>query len=143
MPGTSLSWTPPSSLYWTHRSLSRISAAARNLRIAASPAVSLLSSACFLAKRDEPVPNRPPLTVAAPAAKPLLIKERRFASFSKLCSMFFILPLFCRRCPQGVSGIPPVAKYRFWLCRQIVGPFEERELVTPEPRLTSRYSLLL
>ena len=38
--GTSLSWIPPSSLYCTQKSVSRISAAARNLRIAASPLVS-------------------------------------------------------------------------------------------------------
>src|ERR1700730_8778617 len=38
-PGTSLSWIPPSSLYCCHRSVSRISAAARNRKIAASPSV--------------------------------------------------------------------------------------------------------
>src|SRR5260370_5506309 len=67
-PGTSLSWTPPSSLYCIHRSVSMISAAERNLRIAASPLLSL-----FLSSWAE---SRAP-TVAVPAASPVLMNERR------------------------------------------------------------------
>src|SRR6266446_5824950 len=53
-----------------------ISAAARNLRIAASPLVSLPPSSLAFANRRRPA-------VAEPTAKPFLMKERRFARLFK------------------------------------------------------------
>src|SRR6266702_6868414 len=79
-PGTSLSWIPPSSLYCCQRSVSRISAAARNRRIAASPLVRLplCSSGPFFAKADELLANSPTPTVAALAAvNPFFTNLRR------------------------------------------------------------------
>src|ERR1700730_4316060 len=74
-PGTSLSWIPPSSLYCCHRSASMISAADRNLRMAASPCVRpALSSA---ANAVTPLASSPEPTVPAPAASPVSKKERR------------------------------------------------------------------
>src|SRR5256885_8540081 len=87
-PGTSASWIPPSSLYCCHRSVSRISAAARNLRIDASPLdrEPLLSSRSW-ANTDELSDSSPAPMVAAPAtANPFFMNERRptasFISFS-------------------------------------------------------------
>src|ERR1700694_58210 len=90
-PGTSLSWIPPSSLYCCHRSVSRISAAAKNLRIAASPFVSLpLLSSSWSKPGTLPASSPEALTVAAPAAAiPFLKNARRFAgpliAFSDFC----------------------------------------------------------
>src|SRR6266566_1325143 len=66
---------PPSSLYCCQRSVSRISAAARNLRIAASPLLSLLDVGFFASavaadsKEARPAPT--------PTATPLATSERR------------------------------------------------------------------
>src|SRR5207302_8803172 len=66
---------PPSSLYCCQRSVSRISAAARNLRIAASPLLSLLdvgflaSAVAADSKEARPAPT--------PTATPLATSERR------------------------------------------------------------------
>src|SRR5579883_2253949 len=78
-PGTSLSWMPPSSLYCCHKSLSMISAAARNRRIATSPLVRpLLLVPLALAKAGTAVVNSPELmVVAAPTATLVRRKERR------------------------------------------------------------------
>src|SRR2546425_3843354 len=81
--GTSLSWIPPSSLYCCHRSVSRISMAARNLRMATSPRLRLLLPAA--AKAGNPlvnssVPLTPapaPMTPAPATTSPLRKKERR------------------------------------------------------------------
>src|SRR6266699_4306088 len=71
-PGTSLSWTPPSSLYWTQKSVSSISAAAANRSSAASPGVRppLASAVRVLTKNPAPI-------VPAPTASDLPKKERR------------------------------------------------------------------
>src|SRR5262245_24528362 len=61
---------PPSSLYCCQKSVSRISSAARNRRMAASPGVSPPLASALLA-------NNPNATVPAPAASPLRKKERR------------------------------------------------------------------
>src|SRR5229473_5241662 len=72
-PGTSLSWTPPSSLYWTQKSVSSISAAAANRSNAASPGV--ISPA---AKAGVPSLNSHPAPIVpAPTASDLPKKERR------------------------------------------------------------------
>src|SRR5205807_9300252 len=92
-PGNSLSWTPPSSLYCTQKSVSRISAAAANLSRAASPGVRrpLCSSGPRSAKTDELWANSPAPIVAAPAAvNPFLMNERRLIEFFKPFSNFFI-----------------------------------------------------
>src|SRR5215469_4922136 len=72
-PDTSLSWIPPSSLYWIQKSLSRISAAAAKRSSAASPLLSLplplLSSSA----------NRLAPALAAPAdANAFFMNQRRF-----------------------------------------------------------------
>src|SRR5207302_9378816 len=75
-PGPSLSWTPPSSLYCCHRSVSMISAADRNLRMATSPCVRLLLPSS--AKAGIPLAHSPaPRAPAPPIASPLRKKERR------------------------------------------------------------------
>src|SRR4051812_35441029 len=77
-PATSASWTPPSSLYCFQRSASSSSAAARNLRIAASPAGSPSpASAAGVSIRNLPAPR-----VRAPAAAPLTRKDRRLVRCS-------------------------------------------------------------
>src|SRR2546427_1417729 len=75
---------PPSSLYCTQKSVSRISAAAANLSNAASPGVSrpLFSSGPSLALPGSSLASKPTPTVAAPAAIALLFKnERRLVCF--------------------------------------------------------------
>src|SRR5260370_38019906 len=68
--GTSLSWIPPSSLYCCHRSVSMISAAARNLRMEASPGVRRpdFSSGPWVTAESR-VARSPAPAVAAPAAR--------------------------------------------------------------------------
>src|SRR5712691_9201153 len=99
-PGTSLSWIPPSSLYCCHRSVSRVSAAARNLRIAASPGVRRpdFSSGALL-RAKSPSPSRAAPQVAAPAANvPFLKNERRFALLlNTLPGSFMSILLFWTR----------------------------------------------
>src|SRR3989441_10284805 len=83
--GTSLSWIPPSSLYCCHRSVSSISAADRNRRMAISPLVrlALLSSA----KTGNPLASIPaPMIPAPPTASPLLKKERRLVVIFECCA---------------------------------------------------------
>src|SRR5258707_4731128 len=64
-----------------------ISAAARNLRIAASPLLSLP----LFALADELFASIPAASVAVPAANPFLIKERRFADpFKSLVRCFIV-----------------------------------------------------
>src|SRR5581483_1962167 len=78
---------PPSSLYCCQRSVSMISAAARNRRIAMSPLVMgpLLSSANTEELFINPAPN-----VAAPvAAKLFFTKERRSTDFFIGSTSFF------------------------------------------------------
>ena len=70
-PGTSLSWMPHSSLYCCHASVSRISAADRNRRIASSPFVSPPR------RPSARLGNTPTATVPAPAASPVCKNERR------------------------------------------------------------------
>src|SRR6266566_633752 len=87
---------PPSSLYCTQKSVSRISAAAANRSRAASPGV---SPCC--AKADELVARSPTPAVAAPAAaSPFFRKERR------LVATFMLVHMFCIR-------QPPLAKLEF------------------------------
>src|SRR5262249_42486146 len=71
-PGTSESWTPPSSLYWIQKSASSISRAAGNRSSAASPGVRppLASAVRMLANNPAPI-------VPAPSAIVLPRKERR------------------------------------------------------------------
>src|SRR5690242_19401354 len=96
-PGTSLVFgMPPSSLYCTQKSVSRISAAAANLIRAASPFVSLplfSSGPCFA---QIGVSLNPTPRAAVPAANaPFFKNERRFALrpfVSLLCSIA-LLPL--------------------------------------------------
>src|SRR6476620_8393194 len=66
---------PPSSLYCCQRSVSRISAAARNLRIAASPLPSLLDDG--LSARALTAPPNGPSPAPTPTATPEAKKARR------------------------------------------------------------------
>src|SRR6516162_10991807 len=71
-PGTSLSWIPPSSLYCCHRSVSRISSAARKRRMLASPKLSVpLPADADDGRMSDSMP------IAAGAAKPERSRERR------------------------------------------------------------------
>src|SRR6202040_3381938 len=72
-PGTSLSWIPPSSLYCCHRSVSRISAAARKRRMATSPAVGMP----LRGEASAAVVSKEPADRDAPATPRPLRKERR------------------------------------------------------------------
>src|SRR5439155_23009 len=79
-PGTSLSWMPPSSLYCCQKSVSRISAAARNLKIAASPLLSF-DDAGLSARALAALPNGAKPT-PTPAATPVARNERRLTPVS-------------------------------------------------------------
>src|SRR2546428_3688736 len=90
---------PASSLYCCQRSVSMISAAARNRRIAASPWVRPP-----LASASDGSSNRPPAPrLAAPTAAPLSRKDRRLVRSRdcSLASMSFSSPNL------AVSGVPP------------------------------------
>src|SRR5207249_4266199 len=76
-PGTSLSWTPASSLYWTQKSVSSISAAAANRSNAASPGVRPPLASAFRMLVNSPAPPMVP----APTASDLPKKERRLINF--------------------------------------------------------------
>src|SRR5207245_1332883 len=84
-PGTSLSGIPPSSLYCTQKSVSRISAAAANRSRAASPRVRrpLCSSGPSWANADEVWANRPAPTLAAPATPMPFRNERRLRRLNR------------------------------------------------------------
>src|SRR6266700_5081517 len=94
-PGTSLSWMPPSSLYCCHRSLSMISIAARNLRMATSPCVRRALPSW--AKAGNPLANSPvPMAPAPTTASPLRKKERRPVEYLDCCVLCFMILSFLR-----------------------------------------------
>src|SRR5882724_10434553 len=76
---------PPSSLYCCHKSVSRISAAARNRRMAASPFVRPppLSLSLSFALAVGAVENSPPPMVPTPTASDVPKKERRLIELFK------------------------------------------------------------
>src|SRR6266487_5627194 len=80
---------PPSSLYCCQRSVSSVSSAARNRRIAPSPGVRPPLARAFGGSAN----SRPAPTVAAPATAPLSKKERRLLRCSdrSVASMVFLL----------------------------------------------------
>src|SRR5712692_158495 len=83
---------PPSSLYCCHASVSRISAAARNRRMAASPGVRPpLRSAARAA--DPSASSRPAAIVPAPSASPPSTKERRLVRGAN-CSVVSMISSF-------------------------------------------------
>src|SRR5437762_4564130 len=84
-PGTSLSGIPPSSLYCTQKSVSRISAAAASRSRAASARVRgpLCSSGPSWANADEVWANRPAPTLAAPATPMPFRNERRLRCLNR------------------------------------------------------------
>src|ERR1700676_107287 len=109
-PGTSSSWIPPSSLYCTQKSVSRISAAAANRSSAASPRLSLpplSSGGRSFPRAGELDASRPALMVAAPAAaSPPFMNERRLISLLGLFRTCFMgSPLLCE--VGGLPGITP------------------------------------
>src|SRR6266446_5178249 len=71
--GSSLSWIPPSSLYWTQKSVSSISAAAANRSNAASPGVRPPLASAVRMLVNSPAPPMVP----APTARELPKKDRR------------------------------------------------------------------
>src|SRR5262245_43296980 len=77
---------PPSSLYCCQASVSRISAAARNRRIAASPGVR--PPLCALAKATGVLANTPlPMAAAPPNASPVRKKVRRLLALDCLVGL--------------------------------------------------------
>src|SRR3954454_24869621 len=72
-PGRSWSWIPPSSLYCSHRSASRSSAAARNCRMATSPLVRPPSAEAG----DGWASRRPAPMAPTPTTAPLTRNDRR------------------------------------------------------------------
>src|SRR3954452_7476483 len=110
-PGRSRSWMPPSSLYCSHRSASRSSAAARNWRMATSPLVrppSAEAGGGWASRR--PAPMAP-----TPTAAPLSRNERRFVKRPD-GSIFSTIFLLCNeqrvaaRCydgPNDAAGVVP------------------------------------
>src|SRR5437588_3191491 len=112
-PGTSLSWTPPSSLYCCQRSLSMISAAARNRRMATSPGVT-----SPLAFAVGVFSNNPAPMVPAPTASDLPKKERRLREpFDRSIVVSFTLGLEVEVVDNGALGLligfMPVGSQRF------------------------------
>src|SRR5690348_8865225 len=84
-PGTSLSWTPPSSLYCCQKSVSRISAAATNRRIASSPFVRLRRAEASGTSANIPTPSA---AAPAPARKErLLVAPDKASPLLILCSL--------------------------------------------------------
>src|SRR5258708_608306 len=98
---------PPSSLYCTQKSVSRISAAAAKRSSAASPRASLplcSSGECSVLWASELGASRPALMVAAPAAaKPPFMNERRLIP---------LLRLF-RTCFMGITSLVELRDGRF------------------------------
>src|SRR5580765_8026063 len=99
---------PPSSLYCCHRSVSRISAAARNRRIAASPSV---SEPFALTAADPARASKPPAPVAAtPTATPCATNARRLLVRRPLSGVSVgiseLLPLGCA-CPASEYAANP------------------------------------
>src|ERR1700720_170206 len=88
-PETSSSGIPPSSLYCVQKSTSRASPAARNRKMAASPAVRLLLDCAnaFVPCTSKPVP-----TVAPAAVSPVFRKLRRFPLLSRFDFSFILVP---------------------------------------------------
>src|SRR5437763_7348125 len=99
----SVSWTPPSSWYCNHRSVSMISAAARKRRMAASPRVRLpLRSSSPASAR---VASSVPALKAAPAIPIPLRNERRgvvLGNESTTCE-FVEEGVFCDDTVEGKS----------------------------------------
>src|SRR5712692_6683921 len=89
-PGSSLSWIPPSSLYCCQASVSRISAAARKRRIAASPGVRPPAPSAG----DASAKSRPVAITPALAAAPLSRNERRLVRAAD-CSVVSMIFSFC------------------------------------------------
>src|SRR4029077_495524 len=109
-PGTSLSWMPPSSLYCCHRSVSRISAADRNLRMAASPWVSSPPPPSANAAAARP---SGPRVAPAPTASPVAKNDRRLIeeSGSWATDPFAPLASACRgRCREASMSYLPLAR---------------------------------
>src|SRR3954451_7143764 len=126
-PATSASWTPPSSLYCFQRSASSSSAAARNLRIATSPAGSASpASAAGVSIRSLPAPR-----VRAPAAAPLARKARRLVRCSddSFICVLLLLGLGYRACSptQDLVRVPERG--------------QGRRLIVPSGRLVSAVAL--
>src|ERR1019366_3369130 len=93
-PGTSLSWTPPSSLYCCQKSVSRISAAERNRRIASSPSVRRWCAEASGTLANNPAPS-------APAPAPTK-KERRLLRCRRLAAVSLI---GCASCPSWRDSV--------------------------------------
>src|SRR6266702_3432959 len=88
---------PPSSLYCCQKSVSRVSSADKNRRMAASPGVRPPLSAS--AKAGIPLANSPAPRVPAPAtATPLRKKDRRLVERFDGCVVCSIIFSFCACC---------------------------------------------
>src|SRR5439155_27041657 len=95
-PGTSESWTPPSSLYWIQKSASSNSSAAGNRSSAASPAVRPPRASAVRMLVNSPAP-----IVPAPTASDLPRNERR------LIELFRGLTLCSRLSSEGRFSLLP------------------------------------
>src|SRR3954471_12100316 len=113
-PGRSRSWIPPSSLYCSHRSASRSSAAARNWRMATSPLVRRQSAEAGDGWASRPLAPMAPTPTAAPLSR----NERRFVKRrdGSMSSTIFLLQKLWRatRCaarrydgPNDASDVGP------------------------------------
>src|SRR5579871_3774217 len=109
-PETSSSGIPPSSLYCVQKSTSRASPAARNRKMAASPAVRLVLDC---ANALVPCASKPTPTVAPAADSPVLRKLRRFAFLIRFV-FSFIMVLFHKmfKLPYFVATSFPVGNDR-------------------------------
>src|SRR5439155_9449305 len=87
-PGTSESWTPPSSLYWIQKSASSNSSAAGNRSSAASPGVRppLASAVRMLANNPAPMVPAPMAIVLPRKERRLIYRFRALLLFSTLSS---------------------------------------------------------
>src|SRR5579871_1184093 len=99
-PETSSSGIPPSSLYCVQKSTSRASPAARNRKMAASPAVRLLLDCAnaFVPCTSKPVP-----TVAPAAVSPVFRKLRRFPLLIGV--VFSFISILFHNCPNCATGL--------------------------------------
>src|SRR5215469_12233564 len=101
-PGTSLSWTPPSSLYCCQKSVSRVSSAERKRRMAASPGV---RPPLAPARVGTPLTKRAvPMAPAPPTASPLRKKERRLVACCDGCPVCAMICPFCVFCAMIFSS---------------------------------------
>src|SRR6185312_2865960 len=131
---SSRSCTPPSSLYCTQKSVSRISTAAANLSRAASPRVSRppRSSGPLSASAAAPLARSPtPVLAIVAAVSPFFRNERRLIAFFVLLHVSVIEPPCSSELePVSVAVCQQVVSGRSRGCHSIVERYMVKKTIT-------------